>query len=155
MINRCHSSANMYPKETILTSSMGSRLKQFSDWLLKVIASANLEALVLSASHEYSPFIEELWKNEAIQVTYNRRNNLEKLPRVATFFSGAEGITSSNGLASMEFSFPTSAKADGYIDSIDQHCSMMRQTSHQNALDRKSPSTTISRTNSSGCILEA
>ncbi|KAL3722473.1 hypothetical protein ACJRO7_034791 [Eucalyptus globulus] len=133
MINRCHSSGITLGKmETILTSSMGSRLKRFSDWLLKVIASANLEAL-------------ELWKNEAIQVTYNRRNKLEKLPRVATFFLEqaveilkeeyeasdtdilyAEGITSSNGLASMEFSFPTSSKADGYIDSIDQHCSMMR-----------------------------
>ncbi|XP_039158420.1 extra-large guanine nucleotide-binding protein 2-like [Eucalyptus grandis] len=38
----------------------------------------------------------------------------------------AEGMISSNGIASMEFSFPTSAKADEYIDSIDQHYSMMR-----------------------------
>ncbi|KAI6701253.1 hypothetical protein NL676_015577 [Syzygium grande] len=38
----------------------------------------------------------------------------------------AKGITSSNGLASVEFSFPTPAKLDGYIDSTDQHYSMMR-----------------------------
>ncbi|KAI6701251.1 hypothetical protein NL676_015575 [Syzygium grande] len=134
----------MYSKETKSTYSMASKLKGFSDWLLKVIGSGNLEAIVLSASHEYSPLIEELWKDEAIQATYNRRNELEKLPRVATYFLErvveiskeeyepsdmdilyAEGITSSNGLASVEFSFPTPAKY-GYIDSIDQHYGMMR-----------------------------
>ncbi|XP_056160757.1 extra-large guanine nucleotide-binding protein 1-like isoform X1 [Syzygium oleosum] len=144
-IDGCRSSEKMYPKETKLTYSMGSKLKAFSDWLLKVIASGNLEAIVPSASHEYSPLIEELWKDETIQATYNRRNELEKLPRVATYFLEraveiskeeyepsdmdilyAEGITSSNGLASMEFSFPTPAKSDGYIDSIDQRYSKMR-----------------------------
>ncbi|XP_056160762.1 extra-large guanine nucleotide-binding protein 1-like [Syzygium oleosum] len=145
MIDGCRSSEKMYPKETKSTYSMGSKLKAFSDWLLKVIASGNLEAIVLSASHEFSPLIEELWEDEAIQATYNRRNELEKLPRVATYFLNraveiskeeyepsdmdilyAEGITSSNGLASVEFSFPTPAKSDGNIDSIDQHYSMMR-----------------------------
>ncbi|KAL3722474.1 hypothetical protein ACJRO7_034792 [Eucalyptus globulus] len=151
MIDGCRSSETMYPEETKSTYSMGSRLKGFSDWLLKVLASGNLEAIIHSASRENLPLIEELWKDEAIQATYNRRNELEKLPRVATYFlkrrlsflSGcgdfkrrvvpfdmdilcAEGMTSSNGIASMEFSFPTSAKADESIDSIDQHYSMMR-----------------------------
>ncbi|XP_048128872.1 extra-large guanine nucleotide-binding protein 1-like isoform X2 [Rhodamnia argentea] len=144
-IDRCRSSEKMYPKETKLSYSMDSKLKAFSDWLLKVIASGNLEAIVLSVSQAYSPLIEELWKDEAIQATYNRRNELENLPRVATYFLEravevskeeyepsdmdilyAEGITSSNGLASMEFSFPTPAKLDEYIDPIDQHYSMMR-----------------------------
>ncbi|KAF8013628.1 hypothetical protein BT93_I1476 [Corymbia citriodora subsp. variegata] len=144
-IEGCRSSEIMYPKETKLTYSMSSRLKGHSDWLLKEIASGNLEAIILSASHEYSHLVEELWKDEAIQATYNRRNELQKLPRVATYFLEraveiskgeyepsdmdilyAEGITSSNGLASMEFSFPTSAKSEGFIDSIDQHYSMMR-----------------------------
>ncbi|KAK3412472.1 hypothetical protein EUGRSUZ_I01220 [Eucalyptus grandis] len=145
MIDGCHSSGIMYSKETKLTYSVDSKLKGFSDWLLKEIASGNLEAIVLSASREYSPRIEELWKDEAIQATYNRRNELEKLPRVATYFLEraveiskeeyepsdmdilyAEGITSSNGLASMEFSFSTSEKSDGYPDSIDQLYSKMR-----------------------------
>ncbi|KAK2632298.1 hypothetical protein EUGRSUZ_L01744 [Eucalyptus grandis] len=73
-------------QRTKSTYSMGSRLKGFSDWLLMVIASGNLEAIVHSASRENLPLIEELWKDEAIQATYNRRNELEKLPRVATYF---------------------------------------------------------------------
>ncbi|KAL3722484.1 hypothetical protein ACJRO7_034800 [Eucalyptus globulus] len=145
MIDGCHSSEIMYSKETKSTYTIDSRLKGFSDRLLKGIASGNLEASVLSASREYSPHIEELWKDEAIQATYNRRNELEKLPRVATYFLEraveiskeeyepsdmdilyAEGITSSNGLASMEFSFPPPPKSDGYTDPIDQHYSKMR-----------------------------
>ncbi|KAL3722469.1 hypothetical protein ACJRO7_034788 [Eucalyptus globulus] len=86
MIDGCRSSETLYPEETKSTYSMGSRLKGFSDWLLKLIASGNLEAIVHSASCEYLPLIEKLWKDEAIQATYNRRNELEKLPRVATYF---------------------------------------------------------------------
>ncbi|KAA8536145.1 hypothetical protein F0562_028623 [Nyssa sinensis] len=76
---------------------------------------------------EYATFIKEFWKNRAFQATFNRRNELHMLPRVANYFlnraveisrtdyesSGtdihilyADSITTSNGLASMEFSSP-------------------------------------------------
>ena len=58
-------------------------MRAFSDWLLQVLLSDNLEAV---STGEYTPFIEEMWKDTAIQATYNRRNELQMLPRVATYF---------------------------------------------------------------------
>lgn len=66
--------------------SIGQRLKPFVDWLLKVMASGNLEATFPAANQDYAPFIEELWNDAAIQATYKRKNELETLPRVATYF---------------------------------------------------------------------
>ncbi|XP_031379990.1 extra-large guanine nucleotide-binding protein 1-like isoform X2 [Punica granatum] len=132
-------------EDSLMTYSLGRKLKAFSDWLLKVIESGNLEAIVLSASREYAPLVEELWMDGAIQATYNRRSELGMLPRVATYFLEraieiskegyepsdmdilySEGITSSNSLASTDFSFPKSAQSDESMNHSDQHNSFPR-----------------------------
>ncbi|KNA14590.1 hypothetical protein SOVF_106110 [Spinacia oleracea] len=100
------------------------KLKGFSDWLINIMVSSNLDVIFPEGTREYAQFVEELWSHAAIQATYSRRNELE-LPRVASYFLDkaveisqvdyepsdtdimyAEGINSSNGLTSMEFSFP-------------------------------------------------
>ncbi|KAJ8747643.1 hypothetical protein K2173_012819 [Erythroxylum novogranatense] len=124
--------------------SISPRLKAFSDWLLKVMYSGNVETVFPAATRENAPFVEKLWKDSAIQATYNRRSELELLPRVATYFLEraveiaredyepsnvdilyGDGITSSKGLSFMEFTYPKPDK-DNYEDLDYQHDSSVR-----------------------------
>lgn len=124
--------------------SICRRLKVFSDWVLKTLASGDLETMFLTANREYAPLVEELWNNAAIQATYQRKSELEKLPAVASYFLDravdilredyapsdldilyAEGVTSSNGLACVEFSFPRSVHNESSYDA-NQDDSLLR-----------------------------
>ncbi|MBA0551157.1 hypothetical protein Golob_022053, partial [Gossypium lobatum] len=68
------------------TYSLSPRLKAFSEWLVQVMVSGNLEVIFPAATREYAPFIQELWNDAAFQATYNRRHELQMLPRIATYF---------------------------------------------------------------------
>ncbi|KAK1395063.1 Extra-large guanine nucleotide-binding protein 1 [Heracleum sosnowskyi] len=118
--------------------SISRRLQAFSDWLLQVMMSGNLEAVFPASTREYAPLVEELWKDRAFQATFDRRNEIQMLPRVANYFLNraveisrtdyepsdmdilyAEGISSSNSIASVDFSFPKSIN-DNYLDASHQ-----------------------------------
>ncbi|XP_052734020.1 extra-large guanine nucleotide-binding protein 1 isoform X2 [Vigna angularis] len=126
------------------TYSISPRLRTFSDWLLQYMMSGNLDEIFPAAAREYAPLVEELWRDAAIQATYNRRNEIKNLPQTASYFLErsveisridyepldmdilyAEGITLSNGLSSMEFSFPVSAHEDS-LDPVYRHDPLLR-----------------------------
>ncbi|KAK7308550.1 hypothetical protein VNO77_42164 [Canavalia gladiata] len=124
--------------------SIGPRLKGFSDWLLKYMVSGALDAIFPAATREYGPLVEDLWRDKAIQATYDRRNELKMLPRSANYFLDraveiskidyepsdmdilyAEGISLSNSLTSMEFSFSRSSGEESLYPEY-QHESSLR-----------------------------
>lgn len=80
------------------TYSLGPKLKGFADWLLQVVVSGNFETIFPAATRVYAQLVEELLKDEAFQATYSRRNELELLPRVATYFLDRVSLPSRSSL---------------------------------------------------------
>ncbi|TKY69155.1 Extra-large guanine nucleotide-binding protein 1 [Spatholobus suberectus] len=143
--NESTSSGNIRSDDIETTPySICPRLKAFSDWLLKYMVSGNLDAIFPAATREYGPMVEDLWRDKAIQATYDRRNELKMLPRSANYFLDraveiskidyepsdmdilyAEGISLSNSLTSMEFCFPKSSSEESLYPEY-QHESALR-----------------------------
>ncbi|KAL8143563.1 hypothetical protein V2J09_016595 [Rumex salicifolius] len=125
--------------------SLHSKLRLFSDWLIHVVVSGNLESIFPAAARDYASDIEALLKDPAIQATFNRRDKLgltmeanyflDKAVEIAkddyepsdTDIMYAEGVCSSNGVSQVEFTFPGTPEDDCFDDSGEQPKAVSRQ----------------------------
>ncbi|GJT52600.1 lysine-specific demethylase 5D isoform X1, partial [Tanacetum coccineum] len=106
---------------------------------LVLVKSGNLEVVFPDVSYEYSALVEKLWKDEGFQATFARLDEFSTLPMVVEYFLSraveissmtyepsdedilyADGITISNGLASMEYSVPSTLPVT-FMDTTEQN----------------------------------